>query len=241
MSEKNVADIVQEILNRNNKPFMTLKTLAQKLGTDIKHETGIKSNATTSQIKMYLEPMLEDRFIFKKKGNSVYIIKPCEPSEFLTSALSTTTAKSPKVVARSLSFLSKKEFAEILNDLVKQGNVQSVYTDDLEPRLLLVVNAAPKPKAITKAKADNREYTLEEFHRAYNVLHKKRLFVRIPDLRRALNWPREVFDEMVRNLRDRRIIQLHIEEASFMTVDELENCFVDKNNFRMGSVSWNDR
>ena len=46
---------------------------------------------------------------------------------------------------------------------------------------------------------------------------------------------------MLKDLRDREIIQLHTGDASLMTPDEVADCFVDENNFRKGSVTWHVR
>ena len=75
--------------------------------------------------------------------------------------------------------------------------------------------------------------------KTFYALDKGRIFVNIYELRRKLNWPREVFDAMLIKLRDEEIIQLHEGDASTKTPDENADCFIDENNIRMGTVTWN--
>lgn len=229
MSEKNLAKVVQESLNRNGKPFMKLSALP-------KSKLGLKSNSTISQTYKFLEAELGDSFIFAKNGRSVYILKPCDPAELVLAELSKTVAKSPKVVAKSLGFLKRSDFVVLLNELINSGKIKATLTADFEPRIMLVEEN--KTHKVTKSEPTSKNYTQEEFKRAFDELDKGKIFVRICDLRRELNWPRNVFDEMIKNLRDREVIQLHAGDTSLMTSDEFNDCFVDENNFRMGTVTW---
>ena len=79
------------------------------------------------------------------------------------------------------------------------------------------------------------------FHEAWSELHRDREFPRIPDLRQKLNMSREVFDEEIRRLRDSMTVQLMQADESLMTKDEIRDCWVDENNYRMGTMFWNVR
>ena len=81
--------------------------------------------------------------------------------------------------------------------------------------------------------------TQENFKAAYDEIHKFWDFPRVPDLRAKLNWPRDVFDDMVRKLRNDMTIQLGQADQSLMTRDEIMDCFVDENNTKMGLLTWN--
>ena len=228
MPEKSIANVVQEVLDKSGKPFATLTSLPRV-------KLGLKSNSPVSQVHKYLESKLEDRFMFVKNGRRIYIVKPCEPSELVMTMLSKTTAKSPKVIANSLPFLKRSEFVTVLNELINNGQAKTILTADFEPRIMLV----DKPATVSDNKpTPSGNYTQQEFKRAFDELDKGKIFVRICDLRRELNWPRKVFDNMIKNLRDSEVIQLHTGDDSLMTPDEVNDCFVDENNFRMGSVTW---
>lgn len=81
--------------------------------------------------------------------------------------------------------------------------------------------------------------TLRDFKRAFDDNDNGRIFVKIPDIRRSLNWPRQVFDKMLRDLRNDEIINIYLADESTMTNDEIKDCFVDENNYRMGTITWN--
>ena len=234
MPEKNIADIVQEILDEKGRLFMKIKDLP-------KDKLGIKRSASVAQIQKYLEAETGDKFMFRKVDRAQSIIKPCDPSDFVLAALSTTTPKKPDDVKNFVSLLNKKEFAVVLNELIIQGRVRTIYTQTLQPKLLLV-DAVTHERVLAK---DNSTpvgtYSQEKFKEIFDELNKYRRFVRICDLRRTLNWPREVFDNMVIKLRNSETIQLHSADASTMTPDELKDCFVDENNFIRGLVNWNVR
>ncbi len=77
-----------------------------------------------------------------------------------------------------------------------------------------------------------------EFKKAFDELDNGRIFVNIYELRRKMNLSREVFDEMLRKLRDAEVIQLHVGDDYLRTPEEINDCFVDENNYRMGTVTF---
>ena len=80
-----------------------------------------------------------------------------------------------------------------------------------------------------------------ELKKAYDELDNGRIFVNIYELRRKMNLSREVFDEMLRKLRDAGVIQLHVGDDSLRTAEEINDCFVDENNYRMGTVTFTSK
>lgn len=234
MPEKNIADLIQSILEEN-RGFMLATRLADSIGANAKYRLGIKKGDSGKIIRRKIEQSVEDRFIFRLKGRSVYILIPCEPSEFVLSLLPENKAFDARVI-RNLPF-TKAEFVAIVNELADEGRVKIVLNENLAPRIYRA-SGVPKPEL---ARPVGGEYTQEKFREAFDALDKGRIFVSIPDLRRRLGWPREVFDDMIRDLRNRRIIQLHTGDASLMTPDEVSDCYIDENNFRMGTVTWHVR
>lgn len=84
------------------------------------------------------------------------------------------------------------------------------------------------------------EYSALEFKEAFDKVRRGKFFVEIYKVRRSLNWPREVFDKMLTNLRDREVISLRVGDASMLTREEAQDCFVDENGSRMELVTWNN-
>ena len=231
MPEKNIADLIQSILEKN-KGFMTVTKLVNLIGEDAKNKLGIREGDSGKIIRRKIEQSVEDRFIFRTKGRSVYVMIPCEPSEFVMSLIPEKKAFDARIL-RNLP-LSKAEFYALVNELTDEGRVKIRYDNNGKSKIY-------RTGKIVKPVETETEYTQERFFEAFDALDKGRIFVRIPDLRRKLGWPREVFDDTLRDLRDSGVIQLHTGDASLMTPDEVADCFTDENNFRKGSVTRNGR
>ena len=243
MPEKNIPNIIQNILDQH-KGFVNLKTLPSLISAELRLELGLKNGLTGPVIRKKLEPHLEDKFIFHKKGLILYLMTPCEPDELVISLINSTKSASPKLIARSLPF-TKKEFLEIVFNLIEEGRVKLTLNENLDAKLIVVPEQERKVTAsvpvVEEKGAKTGDYSPRKFREAFDALDKGRIFVRICDLRRKLDWPRDVFDEMLRTLRDDETIQLHEGDASTMTPEENADCFTDENNCRMGTVTWNVR
>ena len=235
-SAASLEDLINEILANNSKPYMTV---TQLLNAIKKNESRLESFVEIR--KDNIENLVGNKFTFVKK-RAKYIVKPCEAADLVLAELSKTSGKSPKQIALVMPF-TKKDCQKVINELIEEGRAKIILNEALEPRIFL---ADSKTKTRTEnptvvPEKTNKQYTREEFKKAFDKLDKGRIFVRICDLRKELKWPREIFDEMLVNLRDEEIIAMRIGDASLMTQEEVENCFVDENNFRMGTVTWNDR
>ena len=235
MLEKNIADLIQSVLEKN-RGFMLATRLPDFIGAEGKYKLGIRKGDSGKIIRRKIEQSAEDRFIFRMKGRSVYILIPCEPSEFVLSLLSENKAFDARIL-RNLPF-TKAEFYALVNELTDEGRVKTKYDDNGRPKIYRAGEAVKVARPVNEAEGN---YTQEKFREAFDALDRGRIFVSIPDLRRRLGWPREVFDDMIRDLRNRRIIQLHTGDASLMTPDEVSDCYIDENNFRMGTVTWHVR
>ena len=241
INDKNIPDLIQSVLDKN-KGFIAVSQLVKIFSPDVRDTLGIKSNSPANVIVKKLEPMLEDRFIIIKKGRTQYILTPCDPEDMVLGELSETKAVTQKQIARTLKPLLAADVAAILTELVNSGRVRIVFDAILPAKLFLVKSGNGQRKINSETQTVKpEECTQGAFRAAYDELHKFREFVRICDLRRKLNWPREVFDEMVRKLRDNRTIQLFRADEAMMTRDELQDCFIDDRNFIMGIMTWNGR
>ena len=229
----NVLDRINELLDKEKRPFISLTKLVIKLGSEARKKLGINKNNTASKIIHAINDFAEDDFMFLKKGRDNYLLRPCMPEDLILNELSYTEGKSPKVIAQRMPFL-KSDFIKLINELLEKGDIKIRMSDNFEIKFYLAIHQEAK------------EYTVDEFRKAFDVNNilpngSKRIFVRIYDIRNTLNWPREVFDKMLKDLRDKRIITLHALEMAGMTLKNVEDSFVDENNFRMGTVTWNVR
>ncbi|MBQ3403634.1 MAG: hypothetical protein IJG65_09750 [Synergistaceae bacterium] len=237
MPEKNIPDAIQSILDKN-KGFMKLKDLPALMSLDMKRQLGLKRNSSASAVMKKLEGILQDRFIFRRKGTISYILTPCLPSDLVLSSLPDDKPISPKILAKSLPF-NATDFTEILNDLVSSGRAKIILNDKLEARVI-ASSGEPATSSPEIQEVPSGEYTREKFREAFRNSDKGRTFVRIFRLRRFLGWPREVFDDMLRRLRDEEAIQMHAADATVLKPDEFNDGFMDETNTMMGTVTWNE-
>ena len=242
MPQKKLSEIVMELLNREGKPFMTVKNLAVHMTADQKRSLGIFGLTSATEIRRAIEPELEDKFMFNKKGNVLYILVPCQPEDLVLAELSAVKGKSPKAIGRLVPF-TKKDCAQIFQELESEGRIKIILNETLETRIFLADPSEQRAANVISDENKNvkQTYNFETFKYAFQALDNGRIFVRICDLRKKLQWPREVFDDVLRNLRDEGIIQLHVGDASLMTAEEVNDCFVDENHFRMGTVTWHGK
>ena len=77
--------------------------------------------------------------------------------------------------------------------------------------------------------------TIADFKKAFDELEHGMIYVSIPQLRKKLNWPHDVFDEMIYKLRDNYIIVPHVSDIGPY---EPEEFFYDEDNERMGTITW---
>lgn len=232
---KNIADSIQAILDKN-KGFVALSQLPKLMSAELRDKLGIKRNASVKilmKIKRFAE-LLDENFVLRKKGNAQYILTPCDPAELVLSVLSENTPIAIKVIAAKLKPFTNSDIAAILTELENSRQVKIIFDDKFTAKVLLAGNTAHDATPAC-------EYTHEEFRDAFNELEEGRVFVKICDLRRKLNWPRDVFDDMLKDLRDREIIQMHIGDEHLMTPDEVKDSFVNELNYLMGTVTWNVR
>ena len=252
-------DVIAEIFRENKKSFMTLKQAVFHMPAQAKREAGIFGLTNAAEIQRIIEPMLENKYVFHRRGTFIFILEPKAHEEFILNTLE-KKAQTPKNIARFTPF-SKKECSELIAGLVSQGRLTVKVDEDLQTRIYpnknqnahigsqqpeVQAEKAEKEEKIEKPEKHEKntkyaEYTVENFRNAFHSLDNGRIFVKISDLRKTLGWPRNIFDSALRQLRDAKLIQLHAGDASLMTPEEVKDCFTDENNFRMGTVTWHGR
>ena len=250
INNNNAADIIQEIIDKQKRPFMTVKNLVLAMSTQVKRGLGLENTMTSGEIKRVIESLAGDRFIFHKKGARMYILIPCDPVDLVKAELSPDKPKGASGIASVLPF-SKADVSKILNHLLDTGEAKLILNVNLDTRIIATGRKADwvsssnnesesETQPVIKPVNDSR-FTQNNFINAIRELDRGNYFVKISELREKLNWPREVFDAMLIILRDREVIQMHIADDTILTPDEVNNCFVDENNYRMGTVTLNVR
>ena len=245
---KDIPDLIQRVLDKN-RGFITVSKAAQLLPREVREQLGIKSSTSAKILMKKLEQVLEDRFIFRKKGIATYILTPCDPADLVRAELSEGKGIGVKTLAKRLKPFMYADIQAIVNDLIKAGEVKVLLDEKLEAQLFFAGSSRGIVEPVSASVGEvgqpepqqSGEYTLAKFRAAYDDLHKFWAYPRIPDLRRKLGWPRDVFDEMIRTLRDNLTIQIEQADESLFTRDEILDCFVDENNYKMGIMIWNGR
>ena len=263
MPETNLADLIEKIFRENHRNFMTLKQVVFHMPTQAKRDLGILNLTNAAEIQKILAPVLDSRrYVFHRRGTFIFVLEPKSHEEFILDTLD-KKARTPKDIARLVPF-SKKETANIIVDLINKNILNLTIDDDLQTRIHFnkkaqnnqpedkpapapepekTPEAKPEPPASPESQKENpyAEYTVENFRKAFHSLDNGRIYVRICDLRKTLGWPRAIFDSALKQLRDAKLIQLHVGDVTLMTPAEVQDCFVDENNFRMGTVTWHGR
>ena len=145
-------------------------------------------------------------------------------------------------LVRALKPFTKKEALALLTDMVNAGKVRVRFEDSYKVNFFACGAGNQAVGEIRQVQAFRPdEFTQAKFRAAYDVLHTFREFVRICDLRRSLGWPREVFDGMIRALRDNRTIRVIRADESELTQDEIRDSFIDENKILMGLITWHGR
>ena len=226
-----VNGVIRKILEKNNKYFMRLTELRKKFPKDLSNQLGFNSSSSLQEVQEILEPYVKNCFSFYKKGRVIYIAPDVAPLELLLKIISEDpkNAKSAKKLFNLIP-LSKSEFTKILNELSSLGHISMTINERFEPKIFI------KTSDFDVKSLQYEKISPTNFLKAFDELERGKIFVRICDLRKKLNWPREEFDNMLIKLRDNETIQLHEGDVTLMTNEEIENGFVDENNFRMGTV-----
>ena len=253
MPEINLPDLIAKIFRENHRTFMTLKQVVFHMPTQAKRDLGILNLTNAAEMQKILAPVLDEKkYVFHRRGTFIFIIEPKPHEDFILETLD-KKARTPKDIARLVPF-SKKETAKLIAGLIEKKILTIRIDDDLQTRVYVnsknkTEPSEPQPQE-TKPEAEKTsaskpnpyaEYTVENFRTAFHSLDNGRIFVRICDLRKTLGWPRAIFDSALKQLRDAKLIQLHAGDVTLMTPEEIQDCFVDENNFRMGTVTWHGR
>jgi hypothetical protein len=235
--EQNITDQLVEFLRNKKVDFILLSGLS----TPLRKVLGLNSSAKPKEIEKNIAPHLGDKLKIRNKGISpcLCLVQPLD--EMVFHALSPKGGETVGQLGKKVP-LKKEELPDPLNILVDKGLIQIKLSKTSLPCLYRISAKSPQDAPVTFQKEEPRSgeepRTEEEFRAAFWELERGEIFVDIYALRRRLGWPREVFDAMLQKLRDAGMIQLHAGDTTTMTADEIADGFVDKNGFRMGTVTW---
>jgi hypothetical protein len=211
--------------------------LLSKLPTSLKSSLGLKDNAKVGEIGKALAPYLGEKLEIQTRGKSLYLCLVQSLEETILHLLGSKVGETFKQLKQKTS-AEGNELRDLLNLLVDKGLIYIKLSQDFQPCVYRASAEVPKSTpAAPQIKEEPR--TEEQFRAAFRELERGKIFVDIYALRRRLNWSRGEFDAMLQKLRNAGTIHLYAGDITTMTPDEIEDGFVDKNGFRMGSMTWN--
>lgn len=239
---QDIINEVQHILDER-KGFIVFSQVASSLSKGLRDKLYIKGSTSAHIVRKILMPVLEENFVIRK-NRGTYILKPLDPEEFVYAWLSEDKPMALNELVRLLKPFTKAEALALLTEMVNAGKIRVRFEDSYKVNVFACGagnQAVGESRQVQAQALRPEEFTQAKFRAAYDVLHKFREFVRICDLRRSLNWPREVFDGMIRALRDNRTIQIFRADESHMTQDDIRDSFVDENHTIQGIMTWHGR
>ncbi len=239
-----IIDEMQTILAKR-RGYIAFSEIVTALSRGLRNKLYLKTASPAKVVKQKLMPVLEENFVVRKKGTRVYILTPNEMEYFVYAWLSEDKPIILNDLVRYLRPFTKEEVISLVTEMVNAGKIRVRFEDSYKVSLFAsgaghqAVSGRVQAQKVQAFRPEN--YTKAKFRAAYDELHRFREFVRICDVRRSLNWPREVFDGMIRTLRDNRTIQIFRADESHMTQDDVRDCFVDENHTIQGIMIWNGR
>ena len=223
-----IGNQLEAFLNKKGRNFISLSVLREELPKDLKDKTGIKKNSKLPLVKEYLAPHLGERFVFIKGGRSTYLALNLPREELFLGVVLRSPGKTLGVISRSLPF-NKTEIPSLLNQLLEKRTVRVTFNANMNPCLY------PEKELVATKETS---CTKQTFEAAFRELDRGEYFIRICNLRRRLNWPREIFDTMLAQLRDDEKIQMHTGDLETMTQEDIRDSYTDENGFLMLTLTW---
>ncbi len=244
----NVAEELLGVLRANGKRFMTLSAVRERMSSQLRGHLGMKGRKlTASKLKDIFEPHLNEKLEIRRNSRCSYLVAAGDLRELVVNFVRENPGKQTGGLGISLPF-RKAELLSLLNALMKEGRLYVSLNDEYKARFFVsetspavtgeAVTAGPVSGSAAPALVeDSMDRRRERFFAAFRELDGGRVFVRIPELRRHLGWPREVFDGVLRALRDDEAVQLHSGDVTTMTPEQVGDCFVDEFGSRKGTVT----
>ena len=240
------AEVTQALIDHlQGKKFIALsKFQKSKFSKAFHNKVGFNSDSSVAKVAESIKPYLSNDLTIIIKGNSNYLAFKQSRQERITGFIETHQGCSPGVAVNALNLLSKADIIKELNAMVVFGEIRIEITDKYSVKLFTIEKKASTPgraPVTTHTPPPESQNDRVLFKEAFDALDRGRIFVRIFEVRRKLNWPCEKFDTMLVKLRDEAVIQLHAGDNTSMKKDEIQDSFIDDNGFLHITMTWRKR
>ncbi|MDO4559037.1 MAG: hypothetical protein Q4C47_08735 [Planctomycetia bacterium] len=210
----------------------------------------LRSMPKMTDLGKFCRTYLSDRMVAVSKKGAPAILRVVGPvRELMLSILDRKTSFVPGDLDQyQLTTTEKRGRADAINQLCQTGQIRVEVDTSLKVRRIHRVGSrsssereAPgtgnRSAPVSSAPVDPQTREVR-FREACDRHLQGGLYARIRDVRRDLGWEREVFDAVLRDLRDRRIIQLQPGDTLHTTEQDIQDSFRAENNVLYLNVSW---
>ena len=208
-------DILATVFDKHKKDYLTITQIKKSLPKGVEQILGLQvKKITNTEFIERLKPQLSDTYSIHKKGNSTYLLR-APIQDIILSYITQRSPISIRMVSKNLRF-QKGQIAEALNNLARSGAIElQIVAQSKDFNVQILVPEKPDSSL--------------EIKKAYNIIRKDRNYVKIYELRRYLNWPRQAFDSYIQSLWNAGVIELQASDPQLLTEDQRGDSFMDTN------------
>lgn len=233
------ADIISpDFFSRLGKKFISLKKLTGKIGPARLKELGLGKSSGQAEIANALGD-LPPGYEYLKKGRVQYIIEG-QPEDLVLSKVQARPGRTLGELARALP-LTKKTLREMLNQMLAKGvlsaRISSTDKVELHPGLAPRVDLGG-PEEDKPPVPETTGERLQAFKKAHDQAGRGDYYVYIHQIRRILNWPRDLFDEFMDFLMVEGYVLANPGNPAGLAADEVKDCYQDNFGDLYITVNW---
>lgn len=206
-------DILSTVFDKYKKDYLTITQLKKSFPKGVERILGHQvKKLNNKEFIDSIKPLLPNTYFIHKKGNSIYLLR-APIQDIILSYITQRSPISIRNVSKYLPF-QKGQIAEAVNNLARSGAIE-----------LQIV--APKDFNVQILIPERPDSTLE-IKKPYDIIRKDRNYVKIYELRRYLNWPKQAFDSCIQSLWDAGVIELQASDPQLLTEDQRRDSYMDK-------------
>jgi hypothetical protein len=235
-----ISPILAAAFQKEEKPYLSVSNLVKAIPAPVRRDLGLTSVSKPKDVLQALGP-LPSPYIVLRKGNSTGILA-APPAEAILKTISRVPGKTLGQVHMAIP-LKKEDVIKELNHLLLKKSVRVEIAATGAFRFYIdgqgaVTTDKESDAATPPAVPGDRDGKLAAFKAAFDAIYKKHRFVFIHQVRRALGWPREVFDLFLESLMIDGTVAAHPGNPGALRRSEVEDSYQNDLGDLFLSVSW---
>lgn len=229
-----IRDLIDRALQETGRDFITVARLRDRLPAVALRRLELSGGrASPAHVAAAIAPLLGDRLRLYGGGRSPVVGRRRPPSAFVEAAIRRRPGISSKQLVQALP-LSQRAVLDAVNELVESGKVICTLGAGHLPKL----HPAPPGGGLATSAAPADGSDRAAFGAACRALARDQGLIRIHALRAYLDWPRQRFDDMLREMMAAYAIELHGGDPSALTEFQLEGAYRDPNGLLYITLTW---